>query len=220
MAKRSPRRSTTKPERRSVDLSPVIGSLLASGAGSYPVQGTATDVAGNTGTSPASGPGSGKVTVNVNNGPLTISGLTPPAATEGIAWSSGAVPIFHFTADPAVTLADYTATIEWGDGTSSTMTATGGGIAANPGGGFDVFGSHTYADELSGGTFSVLVTDAGWARRERAKLCGGRRAADRWRCHATGGDRRDGLADGHAFPLYRREPGRNRRGLHGRDRLG
>jgi hypothetical protein len=56
--------------------------------------------------------------------------------------------------DPHATAGDYSATINWGDGSSSTGT-----IAAN-GGGFDVSASHTYAEE---GTYPVTVTiqDAG-----------------------------------------------------------
>jgi hypothetical protein len=52
-------------------------------------------------------------------------------------------------ADPASTGSEYEATIEWGDGESSTGTVSG------TGGSFEVTGSHTYADE---GSFPVKVT--------------------------------------------------------------
>ena len=43
---------------------------------------------------------------------------------------------------PDDTAADYTATVNWGDGTT-----TAGTITANTSGGFDVAGAHTYAEE-------------------------------------------------------------------------
>jgi hypothetical protein len=96
---------------------------------------------------------------------LTAGVLTPPAATEGVAFSNAV--LFHFTdADPNGAAAQYTATIGWGDGTLSTVSSTAsanGQIVANAGGGFDVLGSHTYAEESTNKTFSVQVVDAGWA---------------------------------------------------------
>jgi hypothetical protein len=77
------------------------------------------------------------------------------------------VVIFHFSdADPAGTASDYQAVVTLGDGNSVTLTSTAssnGQIVAHTGGGFDVQLSHTYAEELSGKTFSVQVTDAGGA---------------------------------------------------------
>jgi hypothetical protein len=76
------------------------------------------------------------------------------------------VVLFHFTdANPAATAANFTATVNWGDGTSNTSADTSGSVSvvANPGGGFDVLGSYTYAEELSGQTLSVSVQDSGGA---------------------------------------------------------
>jgi hypothetical protein len=53
---------------------------------------------------------------------------------------SGVVAKFN-AANTSATAGDFTATIHWGDGTSST-----GSIVADPNGGFDVTGSHTYTD--------------------------------------------------------------------------
>jgi PKD repeat protein len=53
-------------------------------------------------------------------------------------------------ADPQGDPADALATIQWGDGTISAGT-----IQADPAGGFDVLGSHTYKEE---GTYKVSVT--------------------------------------------------------------
>src|SRR5262249_24636205 len=100
---------------------------------------------------------------SVADAPLTAGALTPPAATEGAAFSN--VTVFHFTdANPAGSGRDYTAVVPLGDGNTVTLTATPGAngqIVANAGGGFDVQLSYTYTDELSGRTFSVQVTDVG-----------------------------------------------------------
>jgi subtilisin-like proprotein convertase family protein len=91
---------------------------------------------------------------------LVAGALTPPAATEGKTF--GPVVLFHFTdTDPTGVAANYTATITWGDGNTDTVTAAAnaaGRIVAS-GNGFDVLGSHTYAEELTGQTFTVSVTD-------------------------------------------------------------
>jgi hypothetical protein len=99
---------------------------------------------------------------SVADAALTAGSLTPPAATEGAAFSG--VVLFHFTdANPAATAANFTATVNWGDGTSNTSADNSGSVSvvANPGGGFDVLGSYTYAEELNGQTFSVSVQDSG-----------------------------------------------------------
>src|SRR5262249_6851045 len=61
---------------------------------------------------------------------------------------SGAVATFANT-NPANPSTDFTATIDWGDGTTTTGTVTGGA------GTFTVSGSHTYT---SSGTKSLSVT--------------------------------------------------------------
>ena len=74
--------------------------------------------------------------------------------------------LFHFTdANPLATPADFTATVNWGDGASNT-SADGLGfvtIVADSAGGFDVVGSHLYAQNIRNGTFSVSVADDGGA---------------------------------------------------------
>jgi hypothetical protein len=78
--------------------------------------------------------------------------LTPTAlaltATEGTPLA-GTVATFT-TLDTFDTTADLSATINWGDGTTTTATVTG-----PTGGPFTLTGSHTYADE---GTFTTKVT--------------------------------------------------------------
>jgi len=104
-------------------------------------------------------------TITVSDALLSAGAFTPPVATEGQAFSSSV--LFHFTdADPAGSASDYSATITWGDGNVSTVTSTSSGngqIVAHTGGGFDVLGSHTYAEEMAGQTFTVQVRDSGGA---------------------------------------------------------
>ncbi len=77
------------------------------------------------------------------------------SATAGQLFSAS---VASFTdADPGGTAADYTAQIDWGDGSSSTGSITAGG-----GNGFVAQGSHSYA---TAGSYQVTVTitDAGGA---------------------------------------------------------
>src|SRR5205085_1291914 len=89
----------------------------------------------------------------------TAADLTPPTATEGAAFAF--TTVFHFTdADSAGAIGDYTATVQTGDATlTSTANADKVRVVLNGGGGFDVQLAYTYAEELSGATFSVTVTD-------------------------------------------------------------
>lgn len=98
---------------------------------------TATDGAGLSATTP--------FVAVVADAPLFSTGTTLNA-TEGAPF--GSVVVANFSdADPNGTVTDYTATIDWGDGTTSTGTITGTGP-------FVVTGSDTYAEE---GTYAVKV---------------------------------------------------------------
>ena len=97
---------------------------------------------------------------SVAEGVLTAGALTPPSATAGVPLHN--VLLFHFSdANPHATPSDYVATIAWGDGTTAVSTdpLPDGQIVVNASGGFDVLGSHTYADAFSNRTFSVQVVD-------------------------------------------------------------
>jgi hypothetical protein len=88
---------------------------------------------------------------------------------DGTTYSSGSatqsysnVNLFHFTGAAGMTAGDYTATVNWGDGTTTTIAALNGAfgnagqIVADPGGGFDVLSSHTYS-QIGNYTVSVDV---------------------------------------------------------------
>lgn len=81
--------------------------------------------------------------------PISATGSSI-SATEGSAFT-GTVATFT-DPDPLSTAAEYTASIDWGDGSSSAGTVVGSG------GNFSVSGSHTYAEEGSY-TTTVTITD-------------------------------------------------------------
>ena len=90
----------------------------------------------------------------VADAPLTATGA-PVSATADTPFSA---TVARFTdADPAGMATDYTATIDWGDGTTSAGT-----IGPAPGGSFVVTGSHTYAGPGAYQT-SAKINDAGGA---------------------------------------------------------
>lgn len=86
----------------------------------------------------ATGPGG-----SVSTDPAISASGTAVAATEGQSFA-GTVATFS-DADPSGQPSEYSATIDWGDGTSSAGTIDG----------WSVSGSHTYAEE---GTYVVTVT--------------------------------------------------------------
>jgi hypothetical protein len=85
----------------------------------------------------------------------SLSGTgTAVSATEGTAFTGQTA---SFTdSNNTDTASDFSATIDWGDGT--TTAATVGGSAGGP---FSVSGSHTYADEGSFTVTSTLTPNAG-----------------------------------------------------------
>ena len=81
--------------------------------------------------------------------PMYANGISVQA-TEGQAYA-GTVATFT-DMDPTGKASEYAATIDWGDGTASMVGATGADAATS---GFDVSGSHTYAEE---GTYTITVS--------------------------------------------------------------
>ena len=93
-------------------------------------------------------------TANVPDAALQAGAVTL-STTEGSIYSG---PVATFTdGNPNATVADFTATIDWGDGTS----ATAGMITAATNGGFSVTGSHTYAEEAIQTPITVTINDRG-----------------------------------------------------------
>jgi hypothetical protein len=92
-------------------------------------------------TNPSPGGGtSNSKTLTIADAALTAGTLSAPSPTEGAPLSNAV--LFHFSdADASAAAGDYTGTITWGDGTTSTVTSTassGGQIVAHNGGGFDI----------------------------------------------------------------------------------
>ncbi len=117
--------------------------LDANGPGDDTILASFTDTSGTTQQASAA-----KHWAAAADSPITPSGLTF-SPTEGNAYSG---QVASFTdPDPASTAGEYSATIDWGDG-SPTST---GNVSGPTGGPFTVNGSHTYADE---GTNKVSVT--------------------------------------------------------------
>lgn len=116
----------------------VTGTHTYSEEASYPVTTTVTDGDASSNTA------SGSATATVTDAPLSASGTdasTRPAFSGTIA---------SFTdPNPAASAADFTATIDWGDGASSS-----GDVAQNAAGGWDVVASHTYSQT---GPYAVKV---------------------------------------------------------------
>jgi uncharacterized repeat protein (TIGR01451 family) len=142
----------------------VLGSHTYAEEGNY---GTTVAITGLDGTQYNSGSAQQQLFA-VADAPLTAGALTPPA-NANINQAITNTLLFHFNdANPNATVSDFTATVNWGDGSSDTSGDGKVWVVANPAGGFDVYGSHTYTSILGfgnipPGTFAVTVTDAGGA---------------------------------------------------------
>jgi hypothetical protein len=109
---------------------------------------------------PEAGTSTTHLTLSVADATLAAA-VVPLTVTEGAAFSS---TVATFTdADPNGTPNDFSATITWGDGSSSAGTITSSGDGT-----FTVLGSHTYAEEASALTVSVNISDTGGAAASAA----------------------------------------------------
>jgi hypothetical protein len=121
------------------------GAFQVSGTHTYAASGTYSVIVTLTDDAP------GTATAQVTSVAHVASGLSVMAdsfsAVEGTLFN-GTVGTFS-DSDTSRTPASFTTTINWGDGTTTAGTVTGGS------GSFTVTGQHTYADE---GTFSFIVT--------------------------------------------------------------
>jgi hypothetical protein len=132
--------------------------LLNQYAGEYPIASTAYHLESD---HPGS-PSAGTLFTTIANPPITAV-ATSVSGTEGVAISGATVATFT-DANPNALASDFTATIDWDDGTTTTGT-----IVAQTGGDFAVDGTHTYADggeyavgvnitDVSGGTASITTS--------------------------------------------------------------
>ncbi|MGE5234643.1 MAG: hypothetical protein ACM3OB_11080 [Acidobacteriota bacterium] len=119
----------------------VLGSHTYADEGSFTVTVTIADVAPGTGTATATD------TATITEADVLSGTPTTFAAPSGVSFTR-TVATFSDTLTTAVP-SDFTATIDWGDATTSAGTVTGGA------GSFAVSGTHTYA---SPGNYPVMVT--------------------------------------------------------------
>ena len=125
----------------------VAGSHTYADEGSYPISISVLDDGGSTATITG--------TATVADAALTGSSVTTAGGTEGATNSSVLAGATFTDANPGNHTADFTATIDWGDG-----GATSAGVVSYSAGTYTVAGSHTYADEGSY-PISISVLDDG-----------------------------------------------------------
>ncbi|HUY35813.1 MAG TPA: Ig-like domain repeat protein [Pirellulales bacterium] len=138
----------------------VNGAFTVSGSHSYAADGASSSVtvviAG-----PAGGAATADSTANVADASLTAAATTLPVLPGA---PLNGVTVATFTdSGGAEAAANYSATIDWGDGSSTSP----GTIVPAAGGGFDVTGSHIYADTTNH-TIQVTIVDAGGAQTQAA----------------------------------------------------
>ena len=133
----------------------VSGDHIYTEEGSYSITVTVTTLGSN--------PVSTTSTATIGDAPLTAQDATFDAP-EGVSMTQ---PVASFTdANPAAPLSDFTATIDWGDGTQSDGTITQPNGIGTP---FLVTGTHTYNDddggneneEMDGWPVTVTIMDIG-----------------------------------------------------------
>jgi hypothetical protein len=98
-------------------------------------------------------------TLAVADAPLSSLSLTNPNATAGTDTGTFTVATFH-DANGAAPVTDFTAVVQWGDGSTTTLTSSA--FQAQGGGNFAVLTHHLYATAGSY-TLSVQVGDVGAA---------------------------------------------------------
>jgi hypothetical protein len=122
----------------------IAGSHTYAEEGTYPVGVTIDDIDG-----PATASGSATVAdAALSATPVSITVAKRNEFTETVA---------TFTdANPAATTADFTATIDWGDGSTSAGT-----VSADPAGGFAVTGTHAYKKKTNHSVVVSIADDGG-----------------------------------------------------------
>lgn len=126
------------------------GSFTIAGGHTYADEGTHSVTTTVTDTITGQTLGTATSTATVADAPLTAGPITESCV------SGSCTVTFRFTdGNPGATAADFTASITWGDGSTSA------GVISAGGGGFVVTGSHAYADDGGGHAITIKVTDKG-----------------------------------------------------------
>jgi len=120
---------------------PVSGSHTYAEEGTYTIKVTITDIDTTTNTATATS------TAKVADAALTAR---PACSATTTLLYNGPTATFTDAASPSGTLSDFSATIDWGDG-----TVTAGTVSGPNGGPYTVSGSHTYA---ATGIFTITTT--------------------------------------------------------------
>ena len=124
----------------------VAGTHTYQEAGTFPVQVVVTDAKSTAGTDEGGAAVTIAANATIGDAALTAQGGSDISGIQGTA--TGMVAVASFTdADPNGKAGDYTATIDWGDDTTSAGT-----VQAASGGGFTVVGNHQYN---TGGSFTI-----------------------------------------------------------------
>jgi hypothetical protein len=130
------------------------GSFTIDGVHTYADEGTFTATATLADDAPGTATGTSTVAVTVAEADSLSAGTGQTiSATEGIAFGSTTLATFSDT-NTAAPASDFTAIIDWGDGSSSTGTVAGGS------GSFTASGNHTYAEEGAYSIQVVLIDDS------------------------------------------------------------
>ena len=114
--------------------------------GSHTITVTVTDTTNNT-------TGSATDTASIADAPLTAGTVTVGGGVEGV--TPATLSATFTDANPNGSPADFTATVNWGDGTQTT------GVVTENAGVFSVAGTHIYADEHVNEPVSVTIQDVG-----------------------------------------------------------
>jgi Glycine rich protein len=130
------------------------GSFTVTGSHTFPEEGSYTAATSVTG---ADGSVTLHMAASVTDAALSATGVK---ASMSSGKSQTKVVANFKDADPAGTTSDYSAMINWGDGTSTV----GGLIAPNGMGGWSVTGSHKYAKPGAGYSVAVTIHDNGGAQ--------------------------------------------------------
>ncbi|MGH7137873.1 MAG: DUF4214 domain-containing protein, partial [Pirellulales bacterium] len=140
------------------------GSFTVSGSHVYAEEGTMIPAIVLSDDAPGTAAATATATIQVADAALSATGTTI-TSPEGLLQTPQVVATFT-DANPNATVSDFTATIDWGDGTTTQGAITtapppaGGGTVSGAGGQFYVSGGHVYAEDATY-TIKVTIADVG-----------------------------------------------------------